>query len=125
MRGKFILLSIILVATLAVPATFAGVLGARNYQDDNSNKRKLGVPQRGRRRHRDRRHTSVGRHYKNAGKSAGHGGKGFGKDIAHGKPVKGGKELGKGMGEFGKDVGKGTGQAGKKVGKTVKHAVTP
>jgi hypothetical protein len=122
MRGKSILLSIILVATLSVPAVFASAL---EVQDQNANKTKLHVPQRGRRRHRDSKHRGIGHAYKNAGKSAGRGGKRFGKNVAHGKPVKGGKELGKGMGGFGKGVGQGTSRAGKKVGGKIKHAVTP
>src|ERR1700730_3813740 len=129
MRRKSLLLSVILAAILSVPASlssFASALEVQDQQNQNQNKRKLHVPQRGGRRGRDvRRHRGIGHAYKDAGKSAGRGGKPFGKHIAHGKPVKGGKELGKGMGGFGKGVGKGTGRTGKKVGKTIKHAVTP
>ena len=96
-------------------------------EPENQTKRKLKVPS-GRRRRtgRDRRkHRGIGHAYKSAGKSAGRGGKRFGKNIARGKPIKGGKELGKGMGGFGKHTGKGTARVAKKVGRKIKHAVTP
>jgi hypothetical protein len=125
MRGKSILLSVILVATLSLPVSVASALAAQDKQNQKANKTKLHVPQRGRRRHLDTKHRGIGHAYKNAGKSAGRGGKRFGKNVAHGKPVKGGKELGKGMGGFGKGVGQGTGRTGQKVGRKVKHAVTP
>lgn len=132
MRGKSFLLSIMLIAILFVPAAFAGTLESQDQQNQKANqdqnKRKLHVPRR-HRRHRKgqdvKRHKGIGHAYKQGGKSAGRGGKRFGKNIAHGKPVKGGKELGKGMGGLGKGVGKGTGRAGKKVGRKIKHAVTP
>lgn len=128
MRRKPILLSVILVAILSVPAAFAGALESQDQQNQNANqnKRKLRVPRRHNRKGSDvRKHKGIGHAYKQGGKSAGRGGKRFGKNIAHGKPIKGGKELGKGMGGFGKGVGKGTGRTGKKVGRKIKHAVTP
>lgn len=128
MRGQSILFSVILVAILSVPVVMASGFQVQDQQNQvaNQNKRKLHVPQRGRRRHRDtQRHSGIGHAYKGAGKSAGHGSKRFARNVRHGKPVKGGKEFGKGMGGFGKGVGKGTGRTGKKVGTTVKHAVTP
>ena|ERR1700682_5855809 len=131
MRRKPFLLSVILVAILLVPASlssFASVLEVQDQQNahQTENKPKLHVPQRGRRRGRDvRRHRGIGHAYKGAGQSAGRGGRRFGKHVAHGKPIKGGKELGKGMGGMGKGVGKGTGRTGKKVGRKIKNAVTP
>jgi hypothetical protein len=63
--------------------------------------------------------------YGQAGKHYGQGGKRFGKNIRHGKPIKGGKELGKGVGKGSKNVGQGTARVTKKVARKVKHAVTP
>ena len=130
MRAKPFLLSVMLVAILFVPASFARALAVQDQQNQNTNqdqtKRKLHVPHRRHRKGSDvRKHKGIGHAYKQGGKSAGRGGKRFGKNIAHGKPVKGGKELGKGVGGLGKGVGKGTGRAGKKVGSKIKHAVTP
>jgi Ni/Co efflux regulator RcnB len=127
MRRKSFVLSVILASILAVPASFASTLAVQENQNANQdqNKRKLHVPQRGRRRHRDTRRHGIKQDYAGAGKSAGHGGKRFGKNIKHGKPVKAGKELGKGMGGMGKGVGHGTKRVGKKVGKKIKGAVTP
>lgn len=129
MRGKSILLSVILAVILSVPVSFARLpeVPEPQYQAANQdqNKRKLYVPERGRRRHRDTPHRGIGHAYKSGGKSAGRGGKRFARNMWHGKPLKGGKEFGKGMGGFGKGVGKGTGRTGKKVGGTITHAVTP
>ena len=129
MRRKPFLLSVILIAMLFVPASFASALEVQEQNQNanqNTNKRKLHVPHRRHRKGSDvRKHKGIGHAYKGAGKSAGRGGKRFGKNIAHGKPIKGGKELGKGMGGFGKGVGKGTGRSGKKIGRKIKHAVTP
>jgi hypothetical protein len=124
MRRKSFLLSLILVAVLFVPAAFAGTLDVqqqRNHAGQEENKPKT-VTTRHIRRHRRR---SIKHTYGDAGKSAGRGGKRFGRHVAHGKPIKGGKELGKGVGGMGKGVGQGTGRVGKKVGKTIKKAVTP
>lgn len=129
MRRKGFLLSVMLVALLGMPASFAGVVSAQE-QNQNANqgqeKKKLHVPHRGRRRHRDTvKHKGIKHDYANAGKSAGHGSKQFGRNMRHGKPIKGGKHFGKGMGGMGKGVGKGTAKVGKKVGSKVKNAVTP
>ena len=121
------------VMLLAPPFTLAGSSNRANasvqdQQSQDQNRRVLQVPHRRRRTGRDvarRKHRGIGHAYKQGGKSAGRGGKRFGKNISRGKPVKGGKELGRGMGGFGKSVGKGTGRTGKKVGRKVKHAVTP
>ena len=121
MRRKSFVLSVILAALLAVPAAFASTLEVQDQnQNANHNTNR-------RRRHVTRRHRRQGikEDYAGAGKSAGHGGKRFGKNIKHGRPVKAGKELGKGMGDMGKGVGHGTKQVGKKVGKGIKKAVTP
>jgi len=96
-------------------------------QDENQPKRKLQVPYNGRHRTgRDKpKHRGIRRHYRKAGKSAARGSKRFARSIAHGRPIKGGKEFGKGMGGFGKHTGKGTAKVGTKVGRKVKHSVTP
>ncbi len=118
---------------LVLPFVFAGSslranASLQDQQNPNQNRRVMNVPQRRRRTGRDvarRKHRGIGHAYKGGGKSAGRGGKRFGKNISRGKPVKGGKELGKGMGGFGKGVGKGTGRTGRKVGRKLKHALTP
>ena len=74
---------------------------------------------------RRRNSRSIGHAYSHAGNSAGRGGKLFGKNIARAKPLKAGKEFGRGMGGFGKGIGKGTGLTGKKAGMTTKRTVTP
>lgn len=98
---------------LVLPFIFAGssLRANASLQDPNpnQNRRVMNVPQRRRRTGRDvarRKHRGIGHAYKGGGKSAGRGGKRFGKNISRGKPVKGGKELGKGMGGFGKGSGK-------------------
>ena len=124
-------LTVILFAVWIVFSSQAIGLGSNTLtisiqEQENPPKRKLEVPYRGRRKGHDRRrHRGIGHAYKHAGTSAGRGSKHFAKNVAHGKPIKGGKEFGKGMGGFGKYTGKGTARTGKKVGKTVKHAVTP
>ena len=75
-------------------------------------------------RHR-RNSRNIGHAYSHAGNSAGRGGKLFGKNISRAKPLKAGKEFGRGMGGFGKGIGKGTGLTGRKAGMTTKRAVTP
>jgi hypothetical protein len=118
---------------LTLPFAFAGSslranASVQDQQNPNQDRRVMHVPHRRRRTGRDvarRKHRGIGHAYKHGGKSAGRGGKRFGKNIARGKPVKGGRELGKGMGGFGKGVGKGTGRTGRKVGRKVKHALTP
>jgi hypothetical protein len=104
---------------------------ANAFQNSNSStttntNRKMNVPHRRRHVSTDRRkHKGIGHAYKGAGKSAARGGKRFGKNIRHGKPIKGGRELGRGMGGMGKGVGKGTGRVGRKVGHKIKKVVKP
>jgi hypothetical protein len=132
MRRPTIVLFAVLMALPLVLASSA-IGGSTDYfQDQNDqNRRKLDVPQRRHRtgsdisRSRHGRHRGIGHAYKNAGKSAGRGGKRFGKNMARGRPIRAGKEFGKGMGGFGKHTGKGTARTGKKVGQKVKQAVTP
>lgn len=124
------LTAVLFAAFIALPSYAVGirtsVLQKSVQEGENQTKRKLKVPFNRRRTGRDKRkHRGIRHAYKQAGKSAGRGGKRFGKNVAHGKPIKGGKEFGKGMGGFGKHTGKGTARVGKKVGKTIKHAVTP
>jgi len=118
---------------LALPVAFAASslranASVQDQQNQDQKRRVLQVPHRRRRTGRDvarRKHRGIGHAYKYGGKSAGRGGKRFAKNISRGKPVKGGRELGRGMGGFGKGVGKGTGRTGRKVGRKVKQAVTP
>jgi hypothetical protein len=132
MRRPTIVLFTVLMALPFVLASSAAGVTTDYLQDQNDQtRRKLDVPQRRRRtggdisRLRHRRHRGIGHAYKSAGKSAGRGGKRFGKNMARGRPIRAGKEFGKGMGGFGKHTGKGTARTGKKVGKKVKTAVTP
>jgi hypothetical protein len=132
MRRSTIILQVVLIALpFVIGGSAVGVTTGYLQDQNNQDRRKLDVPQRRRRtgsdvsRLRHRRHRGIGHAYKNAGKSAGHGGKRFGKNMARGRPLRAGKEFGKGMGGFGKHTGKGTARTGKKVGKKVKQAVTP
>ncbi len=89
-------------------------------QEDQSG-RVYNPPQRRRRRAQPdiRRHRKrgIGSAFGKAGKSAGRGGKHFGKQMARGRPLRAGKEFGKGMGGFGKHFGKGMGRVGKRIAK--------
>jgi hypothetical protein len=97
-------------------------------QDQDSQNRRVLTPQRTwRRRGRGDRpgHRGIRGSFKEAGKSAGRGGKRLGRNMADGRPVRGGKEFGKGMGGFGKHAGMGTGKIGKRIGHATKRALTP
>lgn len=98
-----------------------------DQDQDNQSPRVLTPPSSRRRRARRDRpgHRGIGGSFKEAGKSAGRGGKRLGQNMADGRPVRGGKEFGKGMGGFGKHVGMGTGKIGKRVGKATRRALTP
>ena len=93
-------------------------------QQDTGERRVLSVPNDGRRRrrvrseYRRRRGRGIKSAFARAGRGAGRGGKRFGLNMARGRPVRAGKELGKGMGTFGKHTGKG-------VARSVRRAVTP
>ncbi|HEX8143498.1 MAG TPA: hypothetical protein VF553_12935 [Pyrinomonadaceae bacterium] len=97
-------------------------LGVVREQDDQE-RRVLRMPQ-GRRRRRvrneygRRRGRGIKSAFARAGRGARRGGKRFGQNMARGRPVRAGKELGKGMGTFGKYTGKG-------VARSVRRAVTP
>ncbi len=125
--------SIFLFAFLffVLQSAFAGssLQANANAQDPQNHERHvMYVPYRRRRTGSDvarRKHRGIGHAYKQGGTSAGRGGKHFARNISRGKPLKAGKELGKGMGGFGKGVGKGTGRTGRKVGSEVKHTVAP
>jgi len=67
-----------------------------------------------------RRGQGIGSAYRRAGRSAVRGGSRFGKNIGRGRPVRAGKQLGKGVGGFGKHVGIGTARVGRKIGRSVK-----
>src|SRR4051812_5705702 len=62
-----------------------------------------------------RRRRGIRSAFNKAGKSAGRGGKRFGQNVARGRVVRGGKELGKGMGGFGKHTGKGVARTMRRV----------
>lgn len=120
--------------TFALLIALSGLLAdttataARRIQDqDSGDRRVITVP--GARRRRVRgdtpRHRGIRASFKEAGKSAGRGGKRLGQNMADGRPVRGGKEFGKGMGGFGKHVGKGSGKIGKRIGKVTQRALTP
>jgi hypothetical protein len=95
------------------PRVYANSLRAQ----DESQGRVMTVPGNRRRRvRRDRgRHRGIRSAFKKAGKSAGRGGKHFGQNMAQGRPVRAGKEFGKGMGGFGKHTGKGVGRTMRRV----------
>jgi hypothetical protein len=127
---KLLPLTFVLLVLLSGLVWPAPINAASNlFQDqDNQNGRVLTVPGTRRRRHGrgDRpRHRGIGGSFKEAGKSAGRGGKRLGQNMSDGRPVRGGKEFGKGMGGFGKHVGKGTGKIGKRIGHATKRALTP
>lgn len=91
-------------------------------EQNNQAGQEITVPQR-RRRHlrrevrRRRGRRSIRRAFRRAGTSAGHGGKRFGQNMARGRPLRGGKEFGKGMGGFGKHTGRGMARIGRRVAK--------
>jgi len=134
-----IFVAVLFVAAVLVQLDSSAVsapAGLKVRQNDNSQdeRRVLSAPQTTRhrrvRRERRRRHRhTIGSAYRQAGVDAGRGGARFGKNIARGRVVRGGKELGKGMGGFGKNTGIGTARVGKLVGqktaKGVKRAATP
>lgn len=130
-RPTIILLVVLTTLPFVIGGSAVGVTTDYLQDQNNQNRHKLYVPRRRRRtgsdisRRRHGRHRGIGHAYKSAGKSAGRGGKRFGKNMARGRPIRAGKEFGKGMGGFGKHTGKGTARTGKKVGQKVKQAVTP
>lgn len=113
-------LSLILPSTFSAARarTHAGILKVQE-DTDNQNRRALKMPETNRQRRirpeRRRSNRGIGSAFANAGRGAGRGGKRFGKHMAKGRPVRAGKELGKGMGSFGKNVGKGVGRTAKRV----------
>lgn len=116
------ILTAFLALTICLPFVYAGHLApayAAALQEQQE-RRVLRVPGNNRRRRirGDRpRGRGIGSAFKKAGKSAGHGGKRFGQNMARGRPVRAGKEFGKGMGSFGKNVGKGMARVGKRIAK--------
>lgn len=117
------LFSILVALLLALPFAlnlFQSRAVARAWSVQDDERRVMTVQ--GNRRRRVRRDRGRGRgirhSFKRAGKSAGRGGKRFGTNMAQGRPVRAGKELGKGMGGFGKHTGKG-------VGKTMRRVFKP
>lgn len=121
-------LLVIVLATLFVLPQLGQSLGARplaalmRAQDDQG-RRVMRVEGNGRRRRvrgefRRRKGRGIKSAFARAGRGAGRGGKRFGQNMARGRPVRAGKELGKGMGTFGKHTGKG-------IARSVRRAVTP
>ncbi len=121
MRRVLLLLALLLALPFAHEASSASA-GALQGQDEQSERRVLRVPNNGQRRRRirpeGRRRRGIKNAFARAGRGAGRGGKRFGQNIAKGRPVRAGKELGKGMGTFGKYTGKG-------VARTTKRVFTP
>ena len=124
---------------LAAPAVFGVNAGAAFgatktstvvQQDGSQERRVLPTPQTRRKRNvrGDRRRSrgignalgKAGIRYGRAGKSLGRGSARLAKNTAVGRPVRGGKEFGKGAGGFGKNVGTGTGYVGVAAGRTGK-----
>jgi hypothetical protein len=112
------LLLLCITGTIAGLAAFAGPhSGVKQEQD----RKVLNPPQGSRTRVRSetrRHHPGIKSAFARSGRSAGRGGKLFGKNIAKGRPVRAGKEFGKGMGGFGKHFGKG-------MARTAKRTVKP
>ncbi len=133
MRKLLVVLSIIFLAAPVMLRATTQVIASPHptIQDTQDQPRVLTPPANAtghhhRRGHGDtRRHHGIGHAYGQAGHSAARGSKRLAHYTVHGRPVRGGKEFGKGMGGFGKHTGIGTARAGKKVGKSIKRAVTP
>ena len=123
----------LLLCMLLVPSLSSSTHASptvRLFQDQESGSTRARIVRRRRHRRRvggdqPRRHRGIGGSFKEAGLSAGRGGKRLGQNMADGRPVRGGKEFGKGMSGFGKHVGKGTGKIGKRVGHVTRRAFTP
>ena len=116
------LFSATIALLLALPAAFnllqpRANASALRAQDESEQRRVITV--RGNRRRRVRRdrgrRPGIRSAFKKAGKSAGRGGKRFGQNMAKGRPVRAGKELGKGMGGLGKHTGKDVGRTMRRV----------
>ncbi len=128
------LLVVLFIIFVSAPAMLRGMVEAVAsphpiIRDTTDQPRVLAMPAaRGQRRGvrgDRRRHRGIGHAYGRAGRSAGRGSKRLASNTVHGRPVRGGKEFGKGMGGFGKHTGIGTARVGKKVGGGIKRAVTP
>ena len=116
------LFSVITALLLALPTAFNLFQPRVDASDlrshaEGQERRVITVPGNRRRRvRRDRgRHRGIRSAFKKAGKSAGRGGKRFGQNMAKGRPVRAGKEFGKGMGGLGKHTGKGVGRTMRRV----------
>lgn len=120
MRQAFIsLLTFFLALPCSAGGSFNPQLLARAMQDEQNERRVLTIPNNGQRRRRTGYDRKKGRGIKSAfgkaGRGAGRGGKRFGQNMAKGRPVRAGKELGKGMGRFGKYTDKGVARTAKRV----------
>ena len=119
MRKVFLLLLALLLVMPFAYTAYNPLVSARALQDGQDERRVLTVPNDGQRRRRirseRRRSRGIKGAFTRAGRGAGRGGKRFGQNIAKGRPVRGGKELGKGMGTFGKYTGKGVARTAKRV----------
>lgn len=118
-QGSVFLFS--LLFALHIPgASFETAARARALQTDEPQQRRvLRIPDNGQRRRPIRpdrpRRRGIKNAFARAGRGAGRGGKRFGQNMARGRPVRAGKELGKGMGTFGKYTGKGVARTAKRV----------
>lgn len=118
MRRVFLLLLALGVVWPTAWAARNPQAAARFMQDGQDERRVLRVPGNGRRRRvrpEGRRRRGIKSAFARAGRGAGRGGKRFGQNMAKGRPVRAGKELGKGMGTFGKYTGKGVARTTKRV----------
>jgi hypothetical protein len=120
MRKVFLILSAILLAIPFAGTAYNAEARAGVLQDtqEEQQRRVLTVPNNGRRRRvrsERRRGRGIKSAFGRAGRGAGRGGKRFGQNMAKGRPVRAGKELGKGMGTFGKYTGKGVARTTKRV----------
>lgn len=121
MRRVFLFLVALLLALPCAYMAYNPLLRAHVLQDQDGQdeRRVLPVPNNGQRRRRvrseRRRSRGIKSAYARAGRGAGRGGKRFGQNIAKGRPIRAGKEMGKGMGTFGKYTGKGVARTTKRI----------
>ena len=119
MRRVFLFLTALLLASPFAYTAYSPHAVASALQEGQDERRVLRVPEDGRRRRvrpeRRRRGRGIKSAFGRAGRGAGRGGKRFGQNMAKGRPVRAGKELGKGMGTFGKYTGKGVARTAKRV----------
>ena len=116
-QGSIFLFSFLLA--IQIPGAGLQTTACAFQTDEPQQRRVLTIPDDGQRRRRIQPDRPRGRGIKSAfgkaGRGAGRGGKRFGQNMAKGRPIRAGKELGKGMGTFGKYTGKGVARTAKRV----------